>query len=174
MNEKSIYDIIVEFNHSELRKKMIPQELVSGWPALVRYGKTLCITIPFYKRVMNGKKVALYPIYCSVTVPVHNTDRIMDFTIYPYQKEWKEIDYTVPSGFFKHEALKDIKTKSEYRALCDEFYGYFDQMIQAVENKEIFRDEEKMIASLSRLMEPGLYPQYLKVNQKFYSHFCKL
>ena len=35
-------------------------------------------------------------------------------------------------------------------------------------------EEAQMIKLFSKLMEPGLYPQYLRMNKKFYSHFCRL
>ena len=47
-------------------------------------------------------------------------------------------------------------------------------MIQAVSDQKPFEEEEQMIELFSKLMEPGQYPQYLRINKKFYSHFCRL
>lgn len=174
MDQFSTYDLVSRFNCSEFRRKSIPQQLFSGWPCIQMVGKTLCLTIPYYARTATSDKIALYPIYCSVTFPILNPERLMDFTIYPHQRTWSDLDYSQPVGYFKHEALKDITTKSEYQALCRELFGYYDQMIQAVLDKRPFEQEEEMIRCLSKLMEPGQYPQYLRINKRFYSHFCRL
>ena len=136
MEKINVYELIRRFNKSEIRKNMIPQELVSGWPSIRRLGKTLCLTIPYYGRQIQKERVLLYPLFCSVTVPVGNPDRVMDFTIYPHQKEWKDVDYQTPAGVFKHKALADVKTKAEYDRLCLELYGYFDSMVDAVRNRQ--------------------------------------
>lgn len=111
MERVSIYQLVSQFNHSEQRKRMIPQELVSGWPCIRKINKTLCITIPYYNRAVHDGRVALYPLYCSVTLPVGNPDRLMDFTIYPNQRDWDDLDYSKPAGYFKHEALADVKSR---------------------------------------------------------------
>ena len=41
-------------------------------------------------------------------------------------------------------------------------------------NQETFAEDAEMTALLSKLMEPGQYPNYLRLNKKFYSHFCNL
>lgn len=174
MDNFSTYKLISEFNHSDFRRKAIPQNLFSGWPCIHTVGKTLCMTIPYYSRSATCEKIALYPIYCSVTFPVTNPDRLMDFTVYPYQKTWSDIDFTKPVGYFKHPALNDVTTKTEYKELCMRLYGYFDKMVLAVMNKKPFDEEQEMIELFSKLMEPGLYPQYLRLNKKFYTHFCRL
>ncbi len=170
----STLQLISDFNHSDFRRKSIPQEMVSGWPCLQRMGKTLCITIPYYARSFKQDKVALFPLYCSATFPIGNPDRLVDYSVYPYQSEWQDIDYTRPVGYFRHAALADVKTKEEYQALCRELYGYFDQMAAAVLDKRPFEKEQEMIPLFTKLMEPGHYPQYLKINRKFYSCFCQL
>ncbi len=174
MKELSIYNVIRTFNRSDFRRRSIPQELVSGWPALCRMGKTLCLTIPYYSRVHSNGRTILYPLYCSATIPVGNTDRLVDFTIYPYQKDWADVDYTKPAGYFKHAALKDVETKEDYRILCNQLYGYYDQMALAILEKKPFNGEKEMTALFSKLMEPGHYTQYLRINKKFYSYFCRL
>ena len=37
-----------------------------------------------------------------------------------------------------------------------------------------FQEEKEMIVLFSRLMEPGHYPQYLRINKKYYAYFCHL
>lgn len=174
LEEISVSKIVSDFNHSDLRRKMIPMNLVSGWPCIQRMGNTLCIVIPYYSRTAAGAKIALYPLYCSVTLPVGNPDRLLDFTIYPYQRGWDDLDYTKPVGYFKHEALADVKTKREYQQLCEELYGCYDEMVKAVLSKKPFDGEDKMIELFSKLMEPGHFPLYLRMNNKFYSYFCRL
>ena len=170
----STYQLVADFNRSELRRNMIPHNLFAGWPCIHKVGKMLCITIPYFSRSASAETVALYPIYCSVTLPIANPDRLLDFTIYPHQRTWSDLDYSQPVGYFKHAALGDVNTKQEYTALCMELYGYFDQMVEAVAQRKPFENEEKMIALFTKLMEPGQYPQYLRINKKFYSHFCRL
>ena len=174
MEHFSTYQLISEFNRSDFRRKTIPQELVSGWPCVQKIGRALCITIPYYARSIETDKVALFPLYCSVTFPLGNQNRLLDFTVYPYHKEWKDVDYTKPAGYFKHKALEDVKTKGEYQELCKRLYGYYDQMIAAILAKKAFAQEEEMIALFSKMMEPGHYEQYQRINKKFYRYFCRL
>ncbi|MCH5211614.1 MAG: hypothetical protein J1G06_01225 [Oscillospiraceae bacterium] len=169
----SIKKIIKEFNSGEFRRSSIPLEVVSGWPCLSRLGKTLCLTIPYFSRKAVDKKAALYPIYCSVTIPLGNPEKIVDYTLYPIQKEWKDVDYKKPVGYFKHEALNDVATKGEYTALRDELYGYIDEMAKSIINGKPFEQAEAASKLFSKLMEPGLYPYYLRINKKFYSFFCE-
>lgn len=174
MEKFSTYQYIYDFNHSDFRRKAIPQELVSGWPCIHKAGRTLCITIPYYTRLAAQERIALFPIYCAVTYPLGNHERLMDFTIYPNQKDWRDVDYTKPVGYFRHAALADVKTKGEYQALCRELYAYYDEMVASILAGKPFENEEKMSVLFTKLMEPGQYPQYLRINKKFYSFFCRL
>lgn len=174
MENISTYKLVSDFNHSDFRRKAIPHNLFSGWPCLHMIGKTLCLTIPYYARTATSDRMALYPIYCSVTFPVTNPDRLMDFTVYAHQRLWSDVNYSEPVGYFKHEALADVKTKGEYKELVGQLFGYYDKMILAVLSKKRFEEEDQMIELFTKLMEPGQYPQYLRLNKKFYSHFCRL
>lgn len=174
MEQISTYRLVTDFNKSEMRNRMVPQEVVAGWPCIRQIGKTLCLTIPYYRRQVGRGKTALYPLYCSVTFPVKNPGRLLDFTIYPLQREWTNLDYSKPVGYFRHEALKDVTTREEYDGLCQKLYGYYDRMIEAVLEKRPFEEEGEMRELFSELMEPGQYPAYLKINKKFYSWFCRL
>lgn len=170
----SISDLVSEFNRSELRHSMVPMELASGWPSIHRMGKTLCITIPYFSRgVVEGGKIALKPISCSVTLPVRNPKVLMDFTIYTYRRDWDDIDFEKPAGFFPHEALAGVK-RSEYNAMCDQLFGYYDEMVDAVLNNRPFDRQDEMSQLFKKLMEPCHYPQYLRINKKFYSNICGL
>lgn len=174
MEKIDTYQLISAFNHSDFRRRTIPQELVSGWPCIQKIGRALCITIPYYARRPEEHRIALYPLYCSATFPLGNQNRLLDYTTYPHQKEWREVDYDKPAGYFKHKALEDVKTKREYQVLCRRLYSYYDQMIAAILEKKPFEQEKEMIALFSKLMEPGHYEQYLRINKKFYSYFCQL
>jgi len=168
----NISNMISEFNKSELRQSIIPLEMASGWPCIHKVGNVLCITIPYFSRTLTkDRKVALKPIYCSVTVPVMNPKRLLDFTVYPYQRDWDDVDYTEAVGIFPHPALEGI-TKDEYKHLCEELYSCYDDMVEAVMNNKKY-EGEKMQKLFSRLMEPAHYSQYLKINKKFYSFFVK-
>ena len=166
-------EIIREFNRSTLRNKLIPMELVSGWPCLVVIGGKNCLQIPYYRRVKQKDCYLLYPVFCSATILVANPERLLDFTIYANQKEWSSISYARPVGRFKHIALNDVHTQEEYNALRARLYDYYDEMLEAVSKNEEFRNEDKMAELFTKLMEPSLYPFYRKINNKFYSNFVK-
>lgn len=173
MEQSRMKELIHTFNRGELRRKLIPAELASGWPCIRKAGGKLCVVIPYFNRrpVENG--YALYPIYCSVTILWNVPGKMLDFTIYPLQEDWKDVDYSKPSGFFKHKALEDVRTRDEYIALCDRLYGYYDEMVLAVSENRPFDGEREMAGLFSKLMEPSLYPFYEKINKKFYSNFYK-
>lgn len=173
MGQSGIKELIHTFNCSELRRKLIPAELASGWPCIKRARGKLYVVIPYFSRrpVENG--YALYPIYCSVTILWKAPEKVLDFTIYSMQEEWEYVDYSKPAGFFKHKALEDVRTRDEYIALCDRLYGCYDEMILAVSENRPFDGEKEMAGLFLKLMEPSLYPFYEKINRKFYSNFYK-
>lgn len=168
-----VKELMEQFNKSDFHKKVIPMGMAAGWPCIHKMGKAVCITIPYFNRFMSEEKVLLNSIYCSVTFPVGNPDKLMDYTIYPYQRGWADVDYENPIGEFPHEALAGMKRK-EYKESCEQLYQYYDELLDAVRNRRPFEQAEEMSALFSKLMEPALYPQYLKMNKKFYSYFCKL
>lgn len=168
----SIRSLIKAFNQSALRNQIIPLGLATGWPAVTRMGETLCITLPYFSSTRTAEGVMLNSIYCSVTVPIFNPDKLMDFTIYPYHNLWQDIPYDRPVGIFPHEALKGLGRK-EYHQLCEQLYDYYDQLLEAVTQGKPFGKQTEMMELFSRLMEPALYPQYLRINKKFYSTFAK-
>ena len=168
LKEISVAKTLKTFNSSDFRRKSIPMELGYGWPAIIRCGKMLCITIPYYRSIRNGTVYDLYPPVCSVTVPLGNPDRILDFTMYPYEKGWQDVDFGKPAGTFKHDALAGVK-KEEYGRMKEQLYAYYDEMVQAVSEKKPFEGQKQMTELFAKLMEPGLYPYYVRINQKFYS-----
>ena len=175
MSERiSIKQLITDFNRSPIRRALVPDNLYSGWPCLSKRGKCLCITIPYYSRVNQEGGIALFPLYCSVTVAVKNPKKVFDFTIYPYQKDWQEIDYSKPCGTFKHPALEGVKTRQEYQDLCDQLYSCYDGMLECIQNGFAFEQDKEMSRLFTTLMEPSHYPQYLKIHPKFYSRVCPL
>lgn len=171
MKDISVYQFVREFNRSAFRSSSIPMDLASGWPCITLREKTLCIIIPYFYRERRQKDYALYPISCSAMVPLGNPDRILDFTMYQYQDSWQDVDFTSPAGYFKHEALAGV-TKQEYKEMVTQLYAYYDELIRAVKEERTFEEQPQMRELFSRLMEPGHYPQYLKINGKFYSCFC--
>ena len=173
MNEIHIQEIISAVNRGSFRNTSIPAELASGWPCVHYIGKTLCVTIPYFSRALSNDRVLLYPLYCSVTVPIKNPERIMDFTIYQYHPDWMGINYAHPCGFFRHEALKNVK-RSQYKQMCSKLYMYYDIIIaQMLSGMEAIGNEE-MVSLFTQLMEPCHFEQYLKINTQFYSRYCKL
>jgi len=175
MSERiSVKQLITDFNRSPLRRALVPDNLYSGWPCLVKRGKCLCITIPYYSRVNQEKGIALFPLYCSVTIAVRNPKKVFDFTIYPYHKDWKEMDYSKPCGTFKHKALENVKTREEYQSLCDQLYACYDDMLECIQNNAAFEGADEMRRLFALLMEPSHYPQYLKIGPKFYANVCQL
>ncbi len=174
MEQSRMKEVIHTFNHSELCRKLIPAELASGWPCLKKVRGKLYIVIPYFNRMPVKSGYALYPIYCSATIPWKMPEKMLDFTVYTIQENWKDVDYSKPVGFFKHKALEDIRTKDEYIALCNRLYRCYDEMVLAVLENKPFAGEEKMAGLFSKLMEPSLYPFYEKINKKFYSNFYKM
>ena len=175
MSERiSIKQYITDFNRCPLRRELIPDNLYSGWPCLSRRGKCLCITIPYYARATRKDHMDLYPLYCSITLAINNPKKVFDFTLYPYEKDWKEIDHTQPCGVFKHPALEQVKTREEYQALCERLFACYDDMLKAITSGVSFDGVDTMRDLFAILMEPSHYPQYLKIQPKFYSHVCKL
>lgn len=173
MKEIHIEEIVKAVNTGAFRRSSIPAELASGWPCVHYMGKTPCVTIPYFLRKLENEKVALYPLYCSVTVPLGNPDRILDFTVFPYRSDWRDIDYKCPAGYFRHAALANV-TRSQYKQMCQQLFACYDNMIVCMLMGCDYQDGGVMTSLFTALMEPCLYEQYLKINKQFYMNFVKL
>lgn len=173
MKNIHIEEIIRKVNKSQFRLTSIPAELASGWPCIQVIENTPCVTIPYYYRKIVDEKVALFPLYCAVTVPLGNPDRVIDFTIFKHQRDWSEFNYNCPSGYFKHDAIAKI-TRSQYKKLCERLFSCYDKLIACMLANCEYHDNGEFSKLFTILMEPGHYEQYLKINKQFYTHFCKL
>ena len=173
MKEIHIAEILTAVNASSFRRTSIPAELAAGWPSIHFIGNILCVTIPYYFRKLEDTKVALYSLYCSVTVPVGNPERVIDFTIFRYHRDWADIDFDHVCGYFKHAALASV-TRSQYKQMCKQLYAYYDKLLACMLAKCDYQDGGEFASLFTTLMEPCHYEQYLKINKQFYSHFCKL
>ena len=112
-------------------------------------------------------------MYCSVTVPLGNPGRVVDFTVFQYQSDWLDVDYSRPAGFFRHEALASV-TRSQYNLMRKKLFSCYDNLIACMLAGCEYQDGGTMAFLFTALMEPGHYEQYLKINKQFYMHFCKL
>lgn len=173
MNRISIEELMHTVNRGEFRKSSIPMELASGWPCIHRKGGCLCMTLPYFFRRPAEGAVAMYPLYCTVTVPVENPGRILDFTIFPLQREWTEADFKRPVGTFPHAALEGMK-RTEYNALCKELFKCYDALIASEKEGVPFDRDEEMIWAMNQLMEPCHLAQYRKIDKRFFTRFCTL
>lgn len=173
MRKINIENLMSAVNRGCFRQSSIPMELASGWPCIHYKGKVLCMTLPYFLRRVTDNRVALYPLYCTVTVPVENPERIMDFTIIPLQRECGNIEYSKPIGSFPHDGLSGVN-RTQYKQMCKELFAYYNELIISMQTGDPFSLEEEMSALMSRLMEPAHYEQYQRIDKRFFSRFCKL
>lgn len=173
MNKIRIEKLMSEVNRGHFRRSSIPMELASGWPCIHYKGKCLCMTLPYFYRKTTESGVALYPLYCTVTVPLENAERIMDFTIFPLQRDCGNINFSQPVGSFPHEILRGV-TRTEYKQMCNELFSYYDELIVSIKSGNPFTLEDEMAELMSRLMEPSHYEQYQRIDKRFFSRFCTL
>lgn len=176
MDAKNNYNmdaLLSRVNHGSFRRAFIPMELAAGWPCLRNMNGELGVTIPYFSRRVTTDTIELYPISCALTVLLDNPNRICDYTVFRYQPDWADVDFEKPCGYFKHEALKGID-RDTYREMCGQLYACYDNMAYCIQQGIPFEKAGEMEKLFSVLMEPGLYPYYRKLNEKFYSTFCKL
>lgn len=165
--------LLSKVNHGSFRRALIPMELAAGWPSIRNMGGELGVTIPYFQRRIAGETIELYPLCCALTVLLDHPNQICDYTVFHYQPDWDEIDFEKPCGYFKHEALKGVDRQT-YQKMCMQLYACYDDMAWSLQQGVRFEKAEEMKKLFSLLMEPGLYPYYRKLNEKFYGTFCKL
>lgn len=171
MEKKTVFDIVKEFDSSEFRKNSIPMGYAQGWPAVRIYNGTMLLTVPYFRRQIEKERAALYPIYCSVTFPLSNPTHIMDYTVYPLQKDWYDVDYKNPAGYFEMKNNAVFENSADYRNQCAKLYGLYSQFCLSAQKKEPFVNYAQMAELMQKLLEPALRPYYLRINSGFYKHF---
>ncbi len=171
MDHISMYEFINNINKSELRRKLIPMEMASGWPSISIKNGQICIMIPYYRtQPSNEGKVLIFPIAYTMTFTWPSA-KMVEFKTLRFQKEFANIDYKKPVGTFKHDAVKNL-TKSEYIDKRDTLFSLYDEILTCIIDKKEFTREQEMKDSFKVLMEPSLYPMYMEIANKFFGFYC--
>jgi hypothetical protein len=176
MNSKEtmkLIDYVHKTNTAELRRRIIPMELSSGWPIISIRGGRTCVTIPYFRTQRGAEgKTYLYPLSYTIT-RTWPDGAVIEFASLRYKKEFRGLEFGKPVGIFKHEAVKDM-TKEEYEGKREQLFAYYDELLQRIEMGEEFTHGEEMQSLFQTLMEPSLYPMYVRLSKGFFTQYCGL
>lgn len=151
----------------------IPLEFSCGLPVLKFRNSQLCMDIPFLRYKITGEvdKTLVFPIKYVITVslPERNIIAFEDFT---YDEAFKNIDFSKPIGFFRHDAIKSFN-KKEYKEKRTELFKMYDKAISSILSGSPFSaEEDKEFKDLLNIMiEPSLKPIYKHISESFYNKY---
>lgn len=170
----NIRDILNELKKSKFfMGSHIPLGYTFGYPILQIKNDRLCLLIPFLKYKMTGEKdkTQVYPIRYIMTLVLPES-RPVEFADLALRPEFEKVDFGLPIGYFRHEAIQHLD-KYEYAAAKDELYACYDKVIDALLNGSDYgeQDECRMKELIQMLTEPCQMPIYKALDEDFYNKY---
>jgi hypothetical protein len=90
--------------------------------------KALCVTIPFFRVVKKPKdQTEIYPVHHIITALYPNGE-IVAYTDLKYSREYRDTDFSVPVGTFRHESIRNMN-RNEYTAARDKIFALYDERL---------------------------------------------
>lgn len=176
MKNIDISQIIKDVKTSDFTRNCgMPLGYVAGYPLIKIKNSKPCLVIPFLRYKSTGivDKTLIYPIRFAITVSL-TTGKIVGFEDFGYRSAFRNIDFSKPIGFFRHDAIKDLN-KQQYKEKKSELFALFSEIATAiVENKETDATTEQNFSALfSTLLEPSLHSTYKWLDDSFCKRFLK-
>lgn len=170
MENKTMKDFIETIRKGNTARALIPMEFVSGLPILgIRRGE-LCVTIPYYRVIVQPEdKTLIYPLAYSITA-LWSNGLVVDYKNFTFVPAMKKVDFTRPVGTFRHEAIKHLN-KQQFIELKNELLGCYDEYISCISERRPFEKSARMKELLNLIMEPCQKPMYLVLGRKFFEEF---
>lgn len=144
-----------------------------GRPILQINNGSLCLLYPFIKYKKTGvvDRTEVYPVRYTVTA-VLPSGKPVAYSNLEYDSRFEDVDFDVPVGYFRHEAIRQLK-KTEYMELSEELDGLYDRVINMLLYDAPYseEDEARMADLLTLLTEPGIKPFYERLDSDFYGKY---
>jgi hypothetical protein len=173
LNEMTMKLFIKKIRNSDVAKSLIPMQTTSGLPVISLRKGEICVTIPYYKVTLKpNDKTLVYPLSYSITALWPN-GKIIDYKNFKYIPGMKHIDFSVPVGTFRHEAVKKLN-ELEYGTLRSELLSCYDGFIHSIKENKQYENTARMKELINIIMEPYQKPMYLIVGSKFFKGFISL
>lgn len=158
---------------SFIRSCKIPMGYTTGYPVFsVKNGKPV-LDIPFLRFKVTGvvDKTLVFPIRYVAAVTLDDR-RIVGFTDLSTAPAMKDVDFTRPIGYFRHEAIRALK-KDEFKEKQDKLYACYDAMLDALVKGEAPAEaiEGEFQSLLRLLVEPCELPIYKAIAPAFYEKY---
>lgn len=172
MDNKTIKSFVEMIRKSSIARSLIPMEFISGLPILsIRKGE-ICITIPYYRaKIQPEDKTLIYPLEYSITA-LWSNGTIVDYKNFNFVPAMKKLDFSRPTGTFRHEEVKKLN-KQQYMELKNELFSCYDEYLTCIEQKKAFGGSERMKELFNIIMEPCQKPMYMLIGRKFFEEFLK-
>lgn len=170
MKKIDITQILKDVRTSKLvRECGMPLGYVAGTPVLKIKNSKPCLIIPFLRFRATGivDKTLIYPIKYTVTFSL-TTGGIVGFEDLSYRGAFKNVDFTKPVGFFRHDAIKNLN-KQQYKAKREEMNALYNKVLEAAVNG-VAPDGETQAAFrelFSLILEPSLHSTYRWLSPSF-------
>lgn len=178
----SIRNIIKQIKSEYLLHCRVPQDYSSGLPLLVYRNENLCMIVPYLRYRITGKKngTLVFQIKYAVTVdlpPLPDPEaksteqalRIVRFEDLAYDPRFKDFEFNMPVGLFKHQAIIDL-TKKEYNDLRDELFTLYDKLaVSLISGYDMDKEDVARMRELfGRIVEPSTLKVYKMLDRDFY------
>lgn len=151
----------------------IPLGYGAGMPVLKIRNDYLCLVVPYLKYQVTGEvdKTLVYPIRNTVTVLLPEGIPV-GFEDMRLNEKFANLDFSLPVGVFRHEAIKDM-TKQEYAKAKTEIFALYDKLICSLlyDGEYSDADDARLKELLSKMTEPSLKPMYRAISPDFYNKY---
>lgn len=173
MKDKTIKSFMEMIRKGDVARSLIPMEFISGLPIISLRRGEVCITIPYYRAKLQPEdKTLIYPLACSITA-LWPSGMIVDYKNFNFLPSMKKLDFSKPTGTFRHEAVKHLN-KQQYMELKDKLFDCYDEYLECIVGKKPFDNSLIMKELLSTIMEPCQKPMYMILGRKFFEEFLDI
>lgn len=147
----------------------MPMGYAPAFPLICILNGNLCFKVPFVKYKVTGEvdKTFVFPPKYLATVTVPET-QIVCFDDLAFIPQFENIDFTMPVGTFRHEAIKKLD-KAAYRNLRKELLKEYDKIVAHLIQGAPYalQDETTFKRLFNLLIEPSLVPFYQAIDFNF-------
>lgn len=161
--------------HRPEMRVLIPMGYVPSIPILKVENDILCAEYPFLRYKVTGKpdETLVYPIRFTLTYELPEY-RVVEFKDLAVDTRFGNVNFNKPCSKFRHEAIRSLD-KDAFASLKENTLSGMDKVVAALVNEApyYYNDEKELVANLSKIIDPALYPFYRALSPEFYNKYLK-
>lgn len=173
MKNNVVSELFTTIKNRKEIQAIVPMDYSPGMPVLTSRQDELCVEIPFLRYKVTGEKdrTLVYPVR-YIAVYVIPEMQLISFEDLAYTEMSQSVDFNKPIGFFRHQSIINL-TRKEYNDLRKRTLFGLDELANSLLGGTDFDldKEKRLIADMSRIVEPSLYPLYKSIAPNFYNKY---